>query len=174
MCSHLNILCPQCKQNYLRIVTLNTGSKFIGCSGYPNCDYHKSIDDSDICPKCHVGKLMGRKGKWGVDFLGCSRYPHCNYILSAPKKGICPKCRKGKIYCKERRDGSNIFVTCTNFPKCNYVRNASVEEKEEYIKNKQEDIDNLDYEYIQDIKTLAFFEECGPLMDGDDYIGFRD
>lgn len=161
-----NIPCKKCKDGYFTIINIDNKA-IMRCSNYPDCDSTRDIHTEDICPKCKSGKLRGRKGRYGKDFISCSRYPLCKYIhTSAPEEGICPKCKIGNLYCKEGKYG--VFIKCSN-SKCNYVRGATKEESDEYIKERDER-----REYMTDRELFNFLGECGPLMDGDDYIGFRD
>lgn len=83
--------CPDCGKNL--IVKYARGNKFIGCSGFPDCKYTRSIISPKAqekidkgeeiikdkkCPKC--GKdLKVINGKWGP-FIGCTGYPECRYM----------------------------------------------------------------------------------------------
>ena len=71
--------CPICKTGVL-VVRHNakTGSPFIGCSNYPQCQYSSPILDdapSVICPKCGA-PMVKRKGRYG-EFYGCTNFPNC-------------------------------------------------------------------------------------------------
>lgn len=168
--SHTNLVCPQCKNNYLKVMLKNSQvNSFLYCIGFPRCNYRKYINESDICPKCYQGKLVGRRGKWGIDFVGCSRYPQCDYLLSARKKGTCPKC--GTKLCFRRRDGNTIFIACSN-RFCNYTRSMLSKDIEKNLV--EEDINNNEIQNHDD--DLSDMASIGDLIwkDGDDYVGFRD
>jgi len=68
--------------------------RFLGCSGYPECDYTRSLDDKGekkppeespyTCPLC--GKpLLYREGRRGK-FLGCSGFPECRFTAAIDAK----------------------------------------------------------------------------------------
>ena len=79
--------CPKCGQQLLYRVGKN--GRFLGCSGYPDCEFTSPCDEQGKmveekvsehkCPKC--GKPMVEKhGRFGP-FLGCSDYPNCKTTL---------------------------------------------------------------------------------------------
>ncbi|HLB58153.1 MAG TPA: DNA topoisomerase, partial [Gammaproteobacteria bacterium] len=121
--------CPKCgKQLSIR---LGKSGRFIGCTGFPECDYTRSLDTTEselekvegrVCPQCS-GDLIIRSGKYGK-FIGCSHYPDCNFIepLEKPKETnvTCPKCQEGKILERKSRRGK-LFYSCDRYPKCDYA-----------------------------------------------------
>ncbi|MGB5306277.1 MAG: type I DNA topoisomerase [Gammaproteobacteria bacterium] len=123
--------CPKCgKQLNIR---LGRRGRFIGCSGYPECDYTRNVDDERgneepevvegrACPECK-SDLIIRSGRYGK-FIGCSSYPDCKYIepLEKPEdSGVqCPECRKGNILKRKSRRGK-IFYSCERYPECSYA-----------------------------------------------------
>jgi DNA topoisomerase-1 len=129
--------CPKCgKQLNIR---LGRRGRFIGCSGFPECDYTRNIDEDEssepelvegrTCPECN-SQLIIRSGRYGK-FIGCSGYPDCKYIepLEKPQDtGIaCPKCAKGSMLKRKSRRGK-IFFSCSTYPDCDYaVWNEPVE-----------------------------------------------
>jgi DNA topoisomerase-1 len=132
--------CPQCNKPLL--VRLGKYGKFIGCSGYPECNYMRKIDngnstdgeqsqaaapeivDGRICPQ-DGGTLVVRTGKYGK-FISCANYPKCKYIENLNKPddlGItCPECSKGQIVAKKNRYG-NWFYACNTYPQCKTIFN---------------------------------------------------
>lgn len=124
--------CPKCgKQLSSR---LGRSGRFIGCTGYPDCDYTRNIDGEETtasepekvegrsCPKCE-SDLIYRIGRYGK-FIGCSAYPKCKHIepLEQPKNtGVdCPKCEKGEILTRKSRRGK-VFYSCERYPDCDYA-----------------------------------------------------
>ena len=123
--------CPQCgKQLSIR---LGKRGRFIGCTGYPDCDYTRSLDDNEKtnepervegrqCPNCG-NDLIIKRGKYGK-FIGCSHYPTCTFIepLEKPEdSGVeCPSCKKGNILKRKSRNGK-IFYSCERYPDCKYA-----------------------------------------------------
>jgi len=123
--------CPKCgKQLSIR---LGRRGSFIGCSGFPECDYTRNVgDDAESsepeviegrkCPECN-SDLIIRQGRYGK-FIGCSSYPECKHIepLEKPKdSGVqCPECKKGNILQRKSRNGK-IFFSCERYPDCSYA-----------------------------------------------------
>jgi DNA topoisomerase-1 len=123
--------CPKCgKPLHIR---LGRRGRFIGCSGYPECDYTRNLDDEHgngepeivegrKCPECN-SDLIIRSGKYGR-FIGCSSYPNCKYIESLEKPedtGVeCPQCHKGTMLKRKSRRGK-VFYSCARYPECEYA-----------------------------------------------------
>jgi DNA topoisomerase-1 len=128
----INETCPTCDKPLS--IRLGRHSRFIGCTGYPDCSYTRSLDEdkssvitADIvdgrsCPECG-NALQLRVGKYGK-FIGCSSYPNCKHIESLQKPqdtGIdCPECHQGKILKRKSRMGK-IFYSCGRYPDCAYA-----------------------------------------------------
>lgn len=126
--------CPKCEEKQLSI-RLGRRGRFIGCDGFPECDYTRSLDeDADsaaqepevvegrTCPKCE-SPLIIRTGRYGK-FIGCSSYPNCKHIepLEKPKDtGVeCPECKKGTMVSRKSRYGK-LFYSCSCYPDCKYA-----------------------------------------------------
>ncbi|AFJ03076.1 DNA topoisomerase I [Methylophaga frappieri] len=124
--------CPKCgKQLSSR---LGRSGRFIGCTGYPDCDYTRNMDGEETtasepekvegrqCPKCD-SDLIFRTGRYGK-FIGCSSYPKCKHIESLEQPtntGVdCPQCKKGEILTRKSRRGK-VFYSCSEYPKCDYA-----------------------------------------------------
>lgn len=77
--------CPTCGRDLVYKRAKKGGSKFIGCSGYPDCKYLEPLEKPEIleqkCPECG-SNLLKRKSKKQSVFIGCSSFPKCRYILS--------------------------------------------------------------------------------------------
>jgi len=127
--------CPQCGQ--LLCIRLGKRGRFIGCSGYPNCDYTRNLDDDNpvsaaaaapevvadrSCPQCGSA-LHIKQGRYSK-FIGCSQYPKCKYKESLEKPldtGVsCPQCQQGSLIRKKSRYGS-FFYSCSCYPSCKYA-----------------------------------------------------
>ena len=123
--------CPKCGKKLSS--RLGRSGRFIGCTGYPECDYTRNIDGEETsnepevvegrkCPKCD-SDLWIRTGKYGK-FIGCSSYPKCKHIesLEQPKNtGVqCPQCEKGEILTRKSRRGK-VFYSCSEYPTCDYA-----------------------------------------------------
>ena len=123
--------CPKCGKKLN--IRLGRRGRFIGCSGFPDCDYTRNLDDDAAsaepevvegrtCPECQ-SQLIIRTGRYGK-FIGCSGYPECKYIepLERPADtGVtCPKCGKGTMLKRKSRRGK-IFYSCSTYPDCDYA-----------------------------------------------------
>jgi DNA topoisomerase-1 len=133
--------CPKC--NNVLMIKLGKYGRFIGCSGYPNCDYMAKLDEAGNidkaplpplevvegrkCPK-DDGTLVIRNGKFGK-FISCKNYPKCKYIENINNANAndnlnikCPECKKGDLTTKRNRYG-NIFYSCNLYPDCKTIFN---------------------------------------------------
>ena len=132
--------CPKCGKN-LSMRLGRYGKKFIGCTGYPDCNYIRNIDSENketkeelidrLCPECN-SPLQIKTGRFG-NFIGCTNYPKCKYIepLNKPEDTNikCPMCEKGNLLKRKSRRGK-IFYSCSKYPKCKYALwNEPISEK---------------------------------------------
>lgn len=128
--------CPECGKDLS--IRLGRNGKFIGCTGYPDCSYTRSVasgsdkDESEKpelevvkdrkCPECE-SDLIIREGKYGK-FIGCSAYPKCKHIESLFKpidtKITCSACSKGTLFQRKSRYNT-FFYSCSEYPKCKYA-----------------------------------------------------
>lgn len=122
--------CPKC--NGTLSIRLGRSGRFIGCDGFPECDYTRSLDDNNSeaskvviehkCPQCSKD-LVVKHGRYGK-FIGCSGYPDCRHIEPLEKPDdtgvICPKCQGGSILKRKSRRGK-IFFSCSKYPDCDYA-----------------------------------------------------
>lgn len=132
--------CPKC--NKVLSIRLGKSGRFVGCTGFPDCDYTRSlVKDGEenhepeiladrVCPKCSKNLIM-RFGKFGK-FIGCSGYPECKFIESLNKPEIidinCPSCSKGQFIKRKSRYGK-FFYACNCYPECKYaVQNEPIAE----------------------------------------------
>ena len=136
----LDEACPKCGQALS--IRLGKRGRFVGCSGYPECDYTRNLDETaetatpEIvegrdCPECH-SPLQIRSGRYGK-FIGCTAYPKCKHIEPLEKPAdsgvICPECHEGNMLQRRSRYGK-IFFSCSRYPKCSYaVWNQPINEK---------------------------------------------
>lgn len=103
--------CPECGKNLVEKNGRN--GKFIGCSGFPDCKFTKSIVKSTgvECPKCGHD-IIEKVTKRGRPFYGCSNYPACDYASwNKPTGERCPKC-DDLLTRKKNRHGD--FIVCNN------------------------------------------------------------
>ncbi|ALP54323.1 DNA topoisomerase I [Candidatus Tenderia electrophaga] len=124
--------CPKCGKPLS--IRLGRRGRFIGCTGFPECDYTRSLDEDAesaaepevvegrSCPKCG-SELIIRTGRYGK-FIGCSAYPDCKHIepLEKPKDtGVeCPECKQGSMVSRKSRYGK-LFYSCSRYPDCKYA-----------------------------------------------------
>lgn len=124
--------CPQCGAEL--VIRNSKRGPFLGCSGYPECDYIKSLNHNDghvvkylgkPCPDCG-DELLLRQGRYGM-FIGCAGYPDCQHIESPEKKAedtklTCPLCGKGHLMERKSRYGK-LFYACDQYPGCRFAVN---------------------------------------------------
>lgn len=130
----LDEACPECGKPLS--IRLGKRGRFIGCTGFPECSYTKSLSQEEgsettnepeivegrTCPDCG-GALQIKTGRYGK-FIGCSNYPDCKHIepLQKPEDtGVqCPQCKNANIVTRRSRRGK-IFYSCAGYPKCKYA-----------------------------------------------------
>ena len=128
----LDETCPKCGEQLA--ICLGRRGRFIGCTGFPDCDYTRNVDETKgekakpeivegrKCPNCN-SSLIIREGRYGR-FIGCSTFPECRYIESLEKPedtGVaCPECNKGTML-KRRSKRGKTFYSCSTYPKCKYA-----------------------------------------------------
>ncbi len=125
--------CPKCDKPLA--IRLGKRGRFIGCTGYPECDYTQNMEvaanpeqpavevvEGRECPECS-SPLHIKSGRYGK-FIGCSTYPNCKFIepLDKPEDTsvLCPKCNSANILKRKSRKGK-IFYSCGGYPKCDYA-----------------------------------------------------
>ncbi len=77
--------CPKCGKKLA--LYIGKYGIFLGCNGYPKCNYSLNFEDpyNITCPKC--GKIMiERTGTYGM-FYGCKGYPKCKFTFDLRVKG---------------------------------------------------------------------------------------
>jgi DNA topoisomerase-1 len=129
--------CPKCAKPLM--IRFGKRGRFIGCSGYPDCDYTRNVNETAesaaaaepdepeivegrMCPD-DGAQLVVKKGAYGK-FIGCSNYPKCKHIepLEKPRDtGVeCPECKAGSLIERKSRYGK-LFYSCNTYPKCKYA-----------------------------------------------------
>ena len=123
--------CPQCHKPLSK--RLGRNGYFIGCTGYPECDYTRNLGEEAeapapevipdrVCPLC-AGPLVIKRGRYGR-FIGCSNYPTCRHMEPLEKPSdtgvTCPECRQGTLLKRKSRYGK-IFYSCSRYPDCKYA-----------------------------------------------------
>ncbi len=129
----LDEACPKCGQNLA--IRLGRRGRFIGCTGFPDCDYTRNLVDNEqdeppqaevvegrSCPKCGSA-LVIRTGRYGK-FIGCSTFPGCKHMEPLEKPAdtgvTCPACGKGTLLKRKSRRGK-VFYSCSTYPGCKYA-----------------------------------------------------
>ncbi len=128
----LDTPCPKCGKPLA--TRLGRRGSFVGCTGYPECDYTQSLGgeakgampqqviEDRRCPECGAPLIM-RQGPYGP-FIGCSTYPKCRFIEPLEKPvdtGVtCPECHKGSLRKRKSRRGK-VFYSCATYPACRYA-----------------------------------------------------
>lgn len=124
--------CPKCSKPLS--IRLGKRGRFVGCTGYPECDYTRNLDEEaganaapEIvpdrkCPTCE-SDLIIKRGKYGK-FIGCTGYPKCKFIEPLEKPAdlgiVCPECKQGTMLKRKSRYGK-IFFSCSRYPDCKYA-----------------------------------------------------
>ncbi len=124
--------CPKCGKKLSK--RLGRNGYFIGCTGYPECDYTRNVDEDAataaqpqivegrVCPKCN-SPLVIKRGRYGK-FIGCSNYPNCKHMEPLEKPadtGVeCPECKQATMLKRKSRYGK-IFYSCARYPDCKYA-----------------------------------------------------
>ena len=124
--------CPKCGKKLAKRLVRN--GYFIGCTGYPDCNYTRNVDDAvgasnepEIvpdrkCPKCE-SNLVIKRGRYGR-FIGCSNYPNCKHMEPLEKPadtGVeCPECKQATMLKRKSRYGK-VFYSCARYPDCKYA-----------------------------------------------------
>lgn len=118
--------CSECGED-LVVIESGEGSKFIGCSGYPECEVTYSVPNKgkphvmdESCSEHglhHVKMIAGSE----TEVFGC---PACNKQAAEKADGVilgdCIDCTDGELIAKRVQTGSRL-VGCTNYPDCEYV-----------------------------------------------------
>lgn len=120
--------CPESGHDLL-VRRSRRGSYFVGCDGYPDCEYTLPLPNTgkplildETCEEHdlrHVKMLAGR----GTFVHGC---PQCKADEADAEEdrviGACPNCgdeHGGELAIKQLRNGSRL-VGCTRYPDCEY------------------------------------------------------
>lgn len=133
--------CPKCGKPLS--IRLGRRGRFIGCTGYPECDYTANVDQDTTtaapeieivadrkCPECSSDLLI-KTGRYGR-FIGCSNYPKCKHMEPLQKPADtniqCPECHQGTFLQRKSRYGK-LFYSCSRYPECQYaVWNEPIDE----------------------------------------------
>ncbi|MDR3320270.1 MAG: type I DNA topoisomerase [Desulfovibrio sp.] len=112
-------VCPECGKD-LVVKKSRMGSRFIACTGYPDCRRAAPLSTGVDCPRCGDGELVEKSTRRGKIFYSCNQYPKCDFATwDKPVPGVCPQCDSLYLVEKARRDGVKI-VCPTKW--CGYVQ----------------------------------------------------
>ena len=120
--------CPECGKD-LVLKRSRTGSRFIACSGYPDCKHAEPYSTGVACPREGCGGVLVEKSsKRGKIFYSCSHYPQCDYALwDWPIAEPCPECGSPLLVLKNTK-ARGKHIACPE-KTCKYSR--SLDEGEE-------------------------------------------
>jgi DNA topoisomerase-1 len=119
--------CPECGKD-LHLKKARTGSRFIACSGYPDCRYTQPFSTGVPCPRegCD-GELVEKSSRRGKVFYSCNKYPKCDYaVWNWPVAEPCPKC-DSKILVRKTTKARGEHLACPE-KSCRYTRSLDDEE----------------------------------------------
>ncbi|MFV0423145.1 type I DNA topoisomerase [Oleidesulfovibrio sp.] len=111
--------CPECQKD-LVIKRARTGSRFIACTGYPDCKHAESFSTGVPCPNegCD-GELVEKSSKRGKIFYSCNKYPQCDFATwNYPVAEACPQC-ESKVLTIKSTKAKGKHIAC---PSCRYTR----------------------------------------------------
>ncbi len=119
-------ICPQCGSD-LVLKRSRTGSRFIACSGYPECHYAAPFSTHVKCPKCGKGEIVEKSSKKGRIFYSCSTYPACDFSTwNEPVARECPECKSPYLVVRTTKQGT--VLACPN-RECGYTCSPSDEDE---------------------------------------------
>lgn len=111
--------CPECGSD-LVVKRARTGSRFIACTGYPNCRHAEPFSTGVPCPKEGCGGMLVEKSSHrGKIFYACNNYPQCDYALwDMPVAKPCPECNSPLMTIKTTK-ARGKHLLCPN-PECKH------------------------------------------------------
>ena len=147
--------CPKCGEKL--VLYIGKYGIFLGCNGYPKCNYSQNFEDpyKIPCPKC--GRIMKeRTGTYGM-FYGCKGYPKCKFTYNLRIKGkITEKKQSKKLVLPE---GYGFKVTGDDILGALTREGQNLRE----LTNKLELIDEVDINYLK--LKLKEFQHKGLIVE---------
>lgn len=112
--------CPDCGSD-LALKRSRQGSRFIACTGYPDCTYTEPFSTGVSCPEEGCGgELVEKSSRRGKIFYSCKNYPNCKFALwNPPAEGPCPECGFPVLERKKTK-AKGAHLACAN-KKCKWV-----------------------------------------------------
>jgi len=123
--------CPKCGSK-LNVKVSRWGTKFIGCSSYPKCDYTSELQTQ--CPKCGTDLIKKRLPNRRV-ILVCkandeSKGEKCDFVLwGKPLLENCPKC--DWFIAEQKIRGTDRWRRYCSNPECPNHQGIGDEDEEE-------------------------------------------
>ncbi len=119
--------CPDCGKDMV-VKRSRTGSRFIACSGYPDCKKAEPFSTGVKCPREGCGgELVEKSSKRGKIFYACNNYPQCDYaVWDWPVAEPCPECGS-RILVRKTLRGKGEVLACPE-KSCRYVKSLEDEE----------------------------------------------
>ncbi len=127
--------CEKCGQPME--MKMNRFGRFLGCTGYPDCQSIKSLrnnadrpadeETDEVCEQCERPMVI-KSGRYGR-FLACTGYnaaenPCDNRRNLVKKSGVnCPRC-SGDLVERRGGKGRRPFWGCANYPDCDFLVNS--------------------------------------------------
>ncbi len=84
--------CPECERPMIVRTSKAKGTRFLGCSGFPECKTAKPIilELNHKCPQCSNSTLRELQGSKASVYYGCADYPNCKFNSRyKPSEGKC-------------------------------------------------------------------------------------
>lgn len=118
--------CPKCDGNVV-LKKAHTGSRFLACANYPECDFAAPYSTGVHCPRCDNGVLVEKSSRRGKLFYACNQYPTCDFALwDYPIASPCPQC-KSPVLIRKNTKTNGHHIAC---PECKYTHVESDEDTE--------------------------------------------
>ncbi|NUJ97838.1 type I DNA topoisomerase [Candidatus Gracilibacteria bacterium] len=141
---HTGDMCPKCGKEL--VYKYSKGGKFIGCTGYPECDYvDQPAEEKDAlaylrekyegrpCPDGVEGTIVVKTGRFGP-FLASSKYPEVKWIgkIKSEKDEILEEILKEKGLLVDVETGEELvvknskrgpFLAAKNYPDVKIAKN---------------------------------------------------
>ena len=112
--------CSECGKDMV-LKKSRTGSRFIACTGYPDCKNTLPFSTGVACPRegCQ-GELVEKSSRRGKVFYSCNTYPKCDYATwDWPIPQPCPEC-DSKILVRKTTKARGEHLACPE-KGCRYV-----------------------------------------------------
>ena len=141
-------VCPKCGRDLLLKTSAKNRSRFIGCSGWPECDVTYPVPDGklshvdDPCPKCGSPQVKVQPFRSKPSIICID--PMCESNREAPVDlGPCPRCeQRGKVahlIAQKNPKTLKRFIRCENYDECEtsypLPRNGEIRATGEYCED---------------------------------------